>query len=396
MGIRYIARVQDTRNDNATDWDEEVRIDGRPADNGTVCLKGARVRDWQGRVTELDIPNRDPGDPPVCLDMDRSARYFAVASKGSVYWLDSRQGTTRLLEPVPSPATSVRLSADGSVVSYIANGTLIAGGRTYDTPEPVREAALSGDGRSAWAVTVDGRVIRVDLSTQTMTQVIGPVPVIVPPQSLPIGSTVTYRIQGGGMPAALRVRLDGVAQPLRELARTSSSITVQVPWETPPGVRASMVDTQPAPGAPFDLDFHFDRTHQTSAYGPVVLRPAYHADWRGPVTWEDPARPGEWIHLYAVGLGPVDTAIATGQPGPASPPARVKAPYACLEWTHNRTGEWWIGLAPGLIGFYQVSVRMPAEPVPANPDGETTFTCITGGVPPGIPDFSFGVLLRKP
>ena len=74
-----------------------------------------------------------------------------------------------------------------------------------------------------------------------------------------------------------------------------------------------------------------------------------HEDFSAVVTDASPVRPGEVLHLYATGLGPVD---ASG---------RATLPW---EWMWISLGDrpaevLYVGLAPGLPGFYQVDVRTP-------------------------------------
>ena len=57
---------------------------------------------------------------------------------------------------------------------------------------------------------------------------------------------------------------------------------------------------------------------------------AIHHDWSSYVTSDSPALPGEVLHFYGTGFGPVQPAVATGTPAPASPlavvPGRWPAP----------------------------------------------------------------------
>ena len=62
-----------------------------------------------------------------------------------------------------------------------------------------------------------------------------------------------------------------------------------------------------------------------------------HEDFSDLITNQSPVRPGEKVHAYAVGLGAVTPAVATG--------------------------VLFAGLAPGMIGIYQIDIRMPS-PLP--------------------------------
>lgn len=87
---------------------------------------------------------------------------------------------------------------------------------------------------------------------------------------------------------------------------------------------------------------------------------AAHGDWRALVHPDDPAVPGEYVHFCASGLGPVTPPVPTGTPGPVSPLST--APVSC-KW---QQGNWeaqadtlFAGLAPGMVGFYQLTVKVP-------------------------------------
>ena len=74
----------------------------------------------------------------------------------------------------------------------------------------------------------------------------------------------------------------------------------------------------------------------------------------------DPAQEGEYVRLYGTGLGPVDTGLT---------PQALLSPMPC-EWVGDgdqKADLAFAGLAPGLVGVYQVTVRMRDDlttPVP--------------------------------
>jgi len=80
----------------------------------------------------------------------------------------------------------------------------------------------------------------------------------------------------------------------------------------------------------------------------------------------EPARPGDTLVIYALGLGAVSPPVTSGAGAPSSPLA-------------NATGNWrvifgtgvfvsgievtpsYVGLAPGFVGLYQINVQVPAN-----------------------------------
>ncbi len=83
-----------------------------------------------------------------------------------------------------------------------------------------------------------------------------------------------------------------------------------------------------------------------------------HEDFRALITDDSPAIPGEVIHLYATGLGPVTQPQQTGVP--ASGPVPLVEQRPCTDGSTLL----YAGLAPGLIGYYQVDARLPASLTP--------------------------------
>ncbi len=76
---------------------------------------------------------------------------------------------------------------------------------------------------------------------------------------------------------------------------------------------------------------------------------------------ENPAPAAAVIQIFATGLGAVEPALESGRPAPADGPLlRAAAPVSAL--VAGREAEvLFAGPAPGLVGVYQVNVRLPAD-----------------------------------
>ncbi len=85
---------------------------------------------------------------------------------------------------------------------------------------------------------------------------------------------------------------------------------------------------------------------------------AQHGDY-SLVSAENPARPGEVLAIYLVGMGATNPAVASGAPAPSNPSARVAvAPEVTVD---GQTAEIvFAGLTAGGVGLYQVNFRVPA------------------------------------
>jgi uncharacterized protein (TIGR03437 family) len=73
---------------------------------------------------------------------------------------------------------------------------------------------------------------------------------------------------------------------------------------------------------------------------------------------DKPAPAGSFISVYATGLGAVAPAVASGTPTPSSPLSTTVAPVTAYVGGRSANVTF-AGLAPGLIGVYQVNLIVP-------------------------------------
>jgi uncharacterized protein (TIGR03437 family) len=216
-------------------------------------------------------------------------------------------------------------------------------------PDGINEFILSDDGQTLWYVSANGALYEVNTATGETRQRIPPTcsaqfdPVVSP-------GSAAY-LSGSCFRVNLQVAFDGIPAPV--LSPSPYGTWVQVPWEVqaPKTVTVS-VDT----GSPFDMPLV--PTVEARPFWPVFVSQPIHQDWSGYVTAGSPAHSGEILQLYATGLGPVQPVVATGVPGPTNPLAQVTTPLSCS------VPVLFAGLAPGLVGFYQVSLQMPGVATP--------------------------------
>lgn len=86
---------------------------------------------------------------------------------------------------------------------------------------------------------------------------------------------------------------------------------------------------------------------------------ASHAD-NTPITRDNPAKVGETIQFYLVGLGAVTPAQADGAPGPVSPLARTAGKIQVYV-DGQPAALTYVGLAPNYVGLYQINVVVPKD-----------------------------------
>jgi uncharacterized protein (TIGR03437 family) len=172
---------------------------------------------------------------------------------------------------------------------------------------------------------------------------------------------------------------------------SSTEVNFQVPWELAGSSQVSVAG-QSVAIAPFAPGI-FAINAQGTGQG-VIVDPTYRV-----VDGSNPAIAGSTVVLiYATGLGSVSNQPATGSPSPSSPLARTMSPPTVMIGGAPATVQF-SGLAPGLIGVYQINALVPAAsttgnsvPVSISIGGATSNTvtmAVTGGTSPNpVPSIS--------
>jgi uncharacterized protein (TIGR03437 family) len=157
------------------------------------------------------------------------------------------------------------------------------------------------------------------------------------------------------------VTINGTPAPI--LYASSLRVDFQVPFTVQPGTVAELRvqnGTQNSAALPIEVVSAFAGvyTQQTNGRGQAVA-----ANQDGTVNSSSNAAPqGSYVSLYATGLGQVTPNGTAGQAAPVDPLARVGnivvlVGGAAAEVTYA-------GLAPGLVGTYQINFRLPSNLVP--------------------------------
>jgi uncharacterized protein (TIGR03437 family) len=388
----------------------------RLGDDGTVLMAGWTLVTTAGESVSLGnndnyfradlapdasfVVYQPRTDPSSLRIRDRSGADSLLADQGSFPSISADSKRILYLAPV-----------NGKLQAFLAERGSAAVQVTFE-PDGITEATVSGATGLVVAVTGAGQLITVDARNGFRSEYIGKTPKLSPPPLNPfqesqpyypsqaIGST--YAIEGEGLAVqqaafesplpftagGIHVLVNGTPAPIYALS--PNRVTYQVSWESKP--------TEPAQRAEVVLrseDSTFEGVMALNAL--VVAAPrfmplgvgdrigyAVHQDWRGIVHRGDPAKPGEYLHFYATGLGPVSPAVPTGTSSPLSPLAI--APASC-QW---QQGSWqaqadvpFAGLAPGLVGYYQLTVKVP-ETFSAF-QNEIGLNCVGWGTMIGIP-----------
>ena len=384
------------------------------ADDGTVVLPCCIFRGGQLVPLQYNVSQ------PVIDAAAQTVVYTSTRADGSgprylrVYNIAAKQDTV-FVQP-NGDTYSPAISTDGKRVMFLSTaqwGTSNPPGATQlytinlegtgfqeltsgSAPTGVQQYTMSDDGQVAWYISGDGKLVKLDLSTgQPVRTVFRPAAVDLSGPLVP-GSVATLAGAGltdavyGASPASplptllgkAKVILNGIPTPLLSVA--PGGITVQVPWEIP-AVQPVTVQVVTNAGTPAESSVQAAVTPIVSWPSLVPLQGctqvglcglgggAIHQDWSGYVTPDRPALPGEVLHFYGTGFGPVQPAVATGTPASASPLAVVPAIPACTSDPGGPTTVVYLGLAPGLVGYYQMDVQLPAVVSSVHPTENRTY-----------------------
>jgi uncharacterized protein (TIGR03437 family) len=200
----------------------------------------------------------------------------------------------------------------------------------------------------------------------------------------PGGLASAFGANLGNNAAALTVDVGGFDAPV--FAATSGQLNFQVPWQlagqsqapivvSTPSVQSSpvlMPLAQYAPGI-------FSMASTGKGQGAIVISTTGElAAVPGAVSGfaSRPARRGEFISIYATGLGPVTNRPATGAPASGNPLSLTTTPPVVTIGGAPASVAF-SGLAPGFVGLYQINVSIP-DTAPTGSDIAVTLTI--GGV----------------
>jgi uncharacterized protein (TIGR03437 family) len=333
-------------------------------------------------------------------------RAFEIATGRDVL-LATRPGESRY-----TPIFDKSISNDGATVLYLAApqpGQPIqawtvrpdgAGRRLLTNfPQDVSEAVISGNGQTAIAAT-GARLVAIDIATGAVRELIATTPTcypgvvsLVPGSLFPLhGTALAASTQTASPPlptelGGARLLLNGAPLPL--LSASPTEIWSQVPFEASLAKAATLSLSYGSPFAGCSVSIPISaRTPsfvEDNKYNTIFV----HQRTRTRVTSLAPAYAGEVVTGYALGLGGVTPPVPTGVPTPSDRLYPLDAPFACYQGSADHAGAPldvpFAGLAPGMIGIYQVNIRMP-DPLSGN------YLALNCGTP-GNPYERAGVIL---
>lgn len=178
------------------------------------------------------------------------------------------------------------------------------------------------------------------------------------PSGLPLPTTL------GGVQVLLN------DQPVPLFYTSYGQINFQVPYNAQPGAARVRVVRDGTRGNEISLEVTSRAPRLLRLgigdYGIVVNQDGTFPIRSTPGVPSRPARAGDALVIYAIGLGPTSPAAGTGQAAPTSPLAQVPDTLVLFGSTGITTGvavePLFAGLTPNFVGLYQINVVVPEDP----------------------------------
>jgi uncharacterized protein (TIGR03437 family) len=248
---------------------------------------------------------------------------------------------------------------------------------SLDGNELVTEGTLSGSGDQALLVTTTGRMVRVEVTGGTpgaIEQIIAPTPYLsgaIPRIEIPLFAPGNVLQLWGVLdrPADFwngSILVDG--RPAAILAAGGGEVEIQVPWDVSTGTESFRLKL-PSEGSPFEQNQQVWVNSAIpvfpDAYNGFLGLKFVRGDWSDLLTAQP--GPGDLVHLYMTGLGAVSGSPPLGQPASVTQLFPLQGTLTCrfLPVT-SPARTLFVGLAPGMIGVYQIDFRMPDD-LPTTP-----------------------------
>jgi uncharacterized protein (TIGR03437 family) len=322
-----------------------VMVENTLADNfveraGFPSFLGVLIADDCGNPV-LDasvVASFDNGDVPLRLDSDNATGFYGASwSPGRVFpgmsvIFDATSPT--LLSP--STPTGQSSKVEGAVNTLAAGARLV--GSVAANPNPLPVLSVGG------TVNNLNPVALAPLAPGTIAAVYG--------RGLATGTG-----QPPGLPLAsdflgTNVRVGNLSAPLFYVS--PSQVNIQIPFELAFNLSYPVVATVNGASSVPDAITVAPAT-------PAVLQAGGNTVAQRPdlslVTSSNPAKPGEVLVIYLVGMGTTSPSVVSGALSPASPLAKVVGQVTV---DGQPAVVQFAGLTPGFVGLYQINFVVPA------------------------------------
>ena len=231
---------------------------------------------------------------------------------------------TAAQQPLGFASSDIAITADATGVMMNFGMALVLPHSTLKIADGIANAILSGDGRTAYVVTKNSRLLRIETATGAITELAASTPRVTAPVRIAAAGSVLNFAGSGNMRT-----VDFCGHPAARLPGSGNRF--QVPWDLPEGDCQILIRA--------DSPFEDGITLFIAALLPQFSALLHH-DFTGLITDFNPARPGENIIAYMTGLGDLP-------PGFRCTVNQIPAEIL------------YAGLTPNFPGVYQVNLRVP-------------------------------------
>ena len=322
-----------------------------PAPRAVTCTPSKLALTETGLVNNFSVPAKWPATLIVQLNDDcanpvATGAVVASFSNGDspVSLLSNGQGASYSATWQPSSASSQMVVTLNATSGTLAPATtqLLGGVAANQAAAPV----LASGG----TVNAFYRVSHGPLSPGTIVEMYGsglassPTGTGAPPLPLNFNGT---SVLVGGLSAPLFYLSDG-------------QLDVQIPNELPANQQFPiLVSANGAVTLPDQVDIvPLQPTVDALTGGTLV---AQHGADSSLVTSSSPAKPGEPLVIYLLGMGPTNPAVASGQAAPSSPPLAQVTNQPTIKVDGENAQVFFAGLTPGFAGLYQIDFYVPSD-----------------------------------
>ncbi len=372
-----------------------VEIDGGLGPNVAINDEGTLFVLNESKLTILPLGATVPL-PPIDLFQVN----WAVLSPATQAILVGRGSTIESISAAGIRRTYADLNGLNCPVAQVASsGTLVLG---CNSLKPFWSLNLSGklapidlntsvpltwtlasDGDVIWLLDPGNRFLKYTISAGELRQMLGTTPILAPSQSDYFALGAPYPIMGSGFTPNTLPIVSSLGRPLPVtyatplLAHVIAPIddlcldlqiepSLTAPFITPPAAQRRC--TRARADEPLYLYYSSGRS-EWGIDRPLIVN----SDFSSLIGAANPPSAGSIVHLFLSSLGPTSPTVPAGEPTPPVGSFPLVAPPSC-KLGPAAAEVLYAGLAPGGIGVYQLSIRLP-DPLPSAPAlfGCTTF-----------------------
>lgn len=271
------------------------------------------------------------GDPALKLVGDNLGNYTGTWQPGAV-----NTSTTVTLNASSTGLTAATAQLFGGIAANQAPPPTLAPGGTLNNLNPVVGAPLA-----------PGTIVQVygsGLAASNVSPGVLPLPTTFNNTFALVGSTQAplYFLSNGQINIQIPYEVTATQQ-VPVLLSVNNALTLP-----------QMVNVVPATPGVLSLN---DGPNPPSVQNDAHIIAQHSADY-SLVSSSNPAKPGEYLVMYLVGLGATNPSVASGVPAPSSPLSTVTVQPTVTVGSQPATVAF-AGLSPGFVGLYQINFQVP-------------------------------------